>query len=292
MSRAYMAKQRLQAACDAAALAGRRAMVNDTLISTTVTTEATKFFNFNFPQGTYRHPTFTPSVTRPSSGVVAGLGEHEQVPTAIMKMFGFTSLPISVTCDASLNFVNTDVVLVLDVTGSMVDDVNGNSTTRRRGPEDHRAQGRGDGALRRARAGPDPARRQRHAAPLRNRALFEHGQCRAPDPRGECRTYLADNAEYQTRVANYNTPTYIGTPGTPEPPVEQIYNSGTGISQARCDIYGQNQSFSGFTPTAATGGGPPPAATWARAFSNNEAAGTDWGWPGAPDTTRADRTIA
>ena len=80
-------------------------------------------------------------------------------------------------------------------------------------------------------------------------------------------------------------PPISARPGTPEPPVEQIFNSGAGITQARCDLYGQNQSFSGFTPTAASGGGPPPAATWARAFSNNEAAGTDWGWPGAADTT-------
>ncbi len=46
-----------------------------------------------------------------------------------MHMFGFNTLPLSVTCDASLNFVNTDVMLVLDVTGSMAEDVNGNSTS-------------------------------------------------------------------------------------------------------------------------------------------------------------------
>ena len=39
MSRAYMAKTRLQSACDAAALAGRRVMQNDTM-TTTVTNEA------------------------------------------------------------------------------------------------------------------------------------------------------------------------------------------------------------------------------------------------------------
>ena len=44
-----------------------------------------------------------------------------------MRMFGFTTLPLNVTCDASLNFVNTDVMLVLDVTGSMDQDVNGNT---------------------------------------------------------------------------------------------------------------------------------------------------------------------
>jgi Flp pilus assembly protein TadG len=127
MSRAYMAKQRLQAACDAASLAGRRAMTNDQLTSA-VTTEATKFFNFNFPQGSYQTTSFTPSVTRPSSGVVA-VSAATNIPTAIMKIFGFTSLPISVTCDASLNFVNTDVMLVLDTTGSMLWDVNGNTTS-------------------------------------------------------------------------------------------------------------------------------------------------------------------
>ena len=53
MSRAYMAKTRLQSACDAAALAGRRVMQNDTL-NATVTNEATRFFNFNFRQHLYR----------------------------------------------------------------------------------------------------------------------------------------------------------------------------------------------------------------------------------------------
>src|SRR6185503_20042645 len=52
MSRAYMAKNRLQSACDAAALAGRRVMVADTL-DTNVINEATRFFNFNFPQRLY-----------------------------------------------------------------------------------------------------------------------------------------------------------------------------------------------------------------------------------------------
>ena len=52
MSRAYMAKTRLQSACDAAALAGRRIMSNDTMTDA-VRNEATRFFNFNFRQGLY-----------------------------------------------------------------------------------------------------------------------------------------------------------------------------------------------------------------------------------------------
>jgi len=50
MSRAYLAQNRLQQACDAAALAGRRVMTDGTANST-VTAEATKLFNFNFAQG-------------------------------------------------------------------------------------------------------------------------------------------------------------------------------------------------------------------------------------------------
>lgn len=126
MSRAYMAKTRLQSACDAAALAGRRIMQNDTL-DATVTAEATRFFNFNFPQRLYQTAAFTPTITRPVAGTVR-VQANTTIPTSIMSMFGFTSLPLSVTCDASLNFVNTDIMLVLDVTGSMNRDINDNNT--------------------------------------------------------------------------------------------------------------------------------------------------------------------
>lgn len=117
LSRAYMARTRLQSACDAATLAGRRVMTNDTL-SQEVTDEANKFFNFNFQQGLYETATFTPVVTRPEAGTVR-IEAATTIPTVIMHMFGYETLPLAVECEASQNFVNTDVVLVLDVTGSM-----------------------------------------------------------------------------------------------------------------------------------------------------------------------------
>ena len=92
-------------------------MDNDTLDDNAIA-EARRFFNFNFPQGLYQTATFTPTVTRPATGTVR-VTASTTIPTAIMRMFGFTTLPLNVTCDASLNFVNTDIVLVLDVTGSM-----------------------------------------------------------------------------------------------------------------------------------------------------------------------------
>jgi len=98
MSRAYMAKTRLQSACDAAALAGRRVMVNDTL-DTNVRTEATRFFNFNFQQGLYQTRPFTPSITRPTSGTIR-VSASTRIPTSIMRILGFDSMPLNVTCDA------------------------------------------------------------------------------------------------------------------------------------------------------------------------------------------------
>jgi Flp pilus assembly protein TadG len=117
MSRAYMAKLRLQQACDAGSLAGRRVMQNDTLNST-VTTEANKFFNFNFPQGAFQTATFTPSITKPATGVIR-ITASTTIPTSIMKIFGYSTLPLSVDCKAEQHFINTDVMLVLDNTGSM-----------------------------------------------------------------------------------------------------------------------------------------------------------------------------
>jgi Flp pilus assembly protein TadG len=287
MSRAYMAKHRLQAACDAASLAGRRAMVNDTLDSN-VTAEATKYFNFNFPQGSYGTTSFTPSVTKPSSGVVQ-VSAATAIPTVIMKLFGYTTLPIDVTCNASLNFVNTDVVLVLDVTGSMLEDVNGNSTSV---AADQKITALKDAvmALYDALA---PVQTQLAANGLRLRygvvpyssTVNVGALIRAVNP-----DYIANNATYQSRVANYTNATYIGTPGTPEPPVVQVFNGGASISQSDCDKYGRNVNFSGFSASVASGGGPPPTATWARAFSNDESGGVDWGYSGATDTSGTSRS--
>ncbi|HCI62910.1 MAG TPA: pilus assembly protein TadG, partial [Erythrobacter sp.] len=51
LSFAYMAKAKLQNACDAAALAGRQSM-DGTRWTSANEAEADKFFDFNFPEGT------------------------------------------------------------------------------------------------------------------------------------------------------------------------------------------------------------------------------------------------
>jgi hypothetical protein len=92
--------------------------------------------------------------------------------------------------------------------------------------------------------------------------------------------YLANSADYQSRNVQFSTATLVPNPvaGTP---VQEVYPGS--ISQTDCDKYGKNQSFTGFTPTSTSGGGPAPAATWTRSYANDETTGTDWSWSGAPD---------
>lgn len=300
MSRAYMAKTRLQSACDAAALAGRRVMQNDTM-STAVQTEANRFFHFNFPKTTSAGVTsgpyqtaeiVNPTVTRPGPGIVR-VTASTTIPTSVMRMFGFTTLPLSVTCDAALNFVNTDIMLVLDTTGSMDQDLNGTKKIvalrdavmalyDTLAPIQTQLQANGL----RLRYGVVPYSSTVNVGGLISGAV--------PVPAGGGLpgnpAYLADHATYSSRVANFDEAhaTYTGTPQPPEPPVTQIY--GSSISQSDCDKYGRNVSFSGFTPSATSGGGPAPTPTWTRAFSNNESSGVDWGWSGASDTNGSSRS--
>jgi Flp pilus assembly protein TadG len=124
MSRAYMAQARLQMACDAGALAGRRVMVAST-VDQNVRDEAVKFFKFNFPSDAsvtnpppYGVAPFTPTVPDGTDGTVR-MSASTTVPTTLMGMFGKQNIEISATCFARQDFVNTDIVLVLDTTGSM-----------------------------------------------------------------------------------------------------------------------------------------------------------------------------
>lgn len=119
IGRAYLARTHLQDACDAAALAGRRAMTAST-VDTAVKAEALKFFNFNFPQLAFGTTAFTPAVTSATgSAQTVVISAATTMPTTIMTLFGYSTLPVAVTCNASQDFVNTDIVLVLDTTGSM-----------------------------------------------------------------------------------------------------------------------------------------------------------------------------
>jgi Flp pilus assembly protein TadG len=118
-SRYYMATARMQAACDAGALAARRAM-QTTVLSADARNQGLNFFDQNFDTGMFGVTKRTRTYTANAQGTVTGTATGT-LPTTIMSAFGYTQFPISVTCSAEVNISNTDIMFVLDVTGSMAD---------------------------------------------------------------------------------------------------------------------------------------------------------------------------
>lgn len=117
IGRGYMAELRLQQACDAGVLAGRRYM-GASAYGDQAEAEADKMFAFNFPDGMYGSSDVEFTSAPQGASDVAGTATAT-LPTTIMYIFGFDEFNLSVNCAAKLEISNVDVMLVLDVTGSM-----------------------------------------------------------------------------------------------------------------------------------------------------------------------------
>jgi len=121
-ARMYMVNARLQQACDAGVLAGRKAMVDtsttNTTLDATATTAAKAFFANNFRLGWYGTTSVSFSPTKTSDAQVAGTASAV-MPMAIMKVFGFGAMTLNVSCQGTFYVNDTDVIFVLDTTGSM-----------------------------------------------------------------------------------------------------------------------------------------------------------------------------
>lgn len=119
LSRMYIVKTRLQHACDAGALAGRKAMGAGVWTQANGMPGATadRFFNANIQQNPYG-ATGLERAFNESAGRVTGTASAD-VPMTLMRIFGFEERTVTVTCDAEMRLPNTDVMFVLDVTGSM-----------------------------------------------------------------------------------------------------------------------------------------------------------------------------
>ena len=231
IGRSYLIKSRLQAACDAGALAARRSMAGSVLDSN-ATAQGQNFFRINFSTDTSgaTNVVFTPAVT--ADGQVTATATA-RVPMTITKMLGTEFVDLTATCDARLEISNTDVMMVLDVTGSMSGsriiglrqavmdfyDTIQNSTT---------AEGR-------FRIGFVP-----YSSAV-NVGIDPHtGQEILP------LNWMVDTWTYQSRTANMTTPGYSPT---------TVYstwttqNYGSNISNTNCTNYGNNVPFSGFNPS-------------------------------------------
>ena len=119
-ARLYVVKARLQQACDAGVLAGRKAMISAGTDSfdTTARDQATTFFRNNFRNGWLNSTaaSFTPSATADNQVTAVA---RVTVPMTIMKMFGQGDTTLSATCQARYDVADSDVMFVLDTTGSM-----------------------------------------------------------------------------------------------------------------------------------------------------------------------------
>jgi Flp pilus assembly protein TadG len=128
-SRIYMAKTRLQYACDAGALTGRKVMAANAFSSApaagqkTAKEQADAFFNANFKTGDFGTENVSVAYTEVDDQV-SGVASAT-VPMMVMKVFGYEQVPITASCRAELSLANTDVMFALDTTGSMVQSING-----------------------------------------------------------------------------------------------------------------------------------------------------------------------
>ena len=130
LSRLYLVKTRLQHACDAGALAGRKAMGGGLWSqSNNMPNEvAQRFFSSNIGTSAYGASNIAATYTE-SAGKVTGVATA-QVPMTLMRVFGSEQRSLSVSCDAEMRLPNTDVMFVLDVTGSMDSTLPGDSDSK------------------------------------------------------------------------------------------------------------------------------------------------------------------
>lgn len=124
MSRSYMVQNRLQNACDSGVLAGRRA-VDANGFTTAARTRAENFFNTNFDEDNEGASGTSFTASSPDNGdTVVGVATST-VDTVVVRLFGYEKVELEVDCRASMSVGNSDVVMVLDTTGSMDWDLDG-----------------------------------------------------------------------------------------------------------------------------------------------------------------------
>lgn len=133
MGRSYLSQSRLQQACDAGVLAARKKLGSQVVVTgdvpADVATVGDRFFNLNFRGGAYGTEQRDFQMTLENDYAISGVAKVK-VPTTIMGMFGYDEVDLTVECQARLNFSNTDVMMVLDTTGSMNWKNPGDSMTR------------------------------------------------------------------------------------------------------------------------------------------------------------------
>lgn len=129
INRVYKARNRLQSACDAGTLAGRRAITTNGY-DTTARNQANAYFNTNFVEDEVGATGTTFTTASANNGNLITGTASTTVETAVMNMLGIDTIPVSVSCSATMGVGNSDITMVLDTTGSMGNTLSGTTQTR------------------------------------------------------------------------------------------------------------------------------------------------------------------
>ena len=207
-SRYYMAASRMQAACDAGALAARRAMTDDTFTADHRTL-GLNFFDQNFNDGIFGIENRTRDYTS-EDGTVTGTASG-RLPTTIMAAFGYVDFDLAVSCTAEINISNSDIMFVLDVTGSMSECPNGTQCSS--GP------GSKIVGLRTAVMNFYDTVEAATSASAQVRYGFVPYSQQVNVGFSLPRAFMANTHSYQSRVARYNPPVF---PNSGNPDVDEI----------------------------------------------------------------------
>ena len=118
LSRSYRARSQLQSACDSAVLAGRRTVTTNGFDNASKDA-AKSYFATNFVDSEQetRSTRFEP--TSSDNGITVDGEASTTLDTLVMRLFGYDTFNLTVKCSSSMGVGNSDVVLVLDTTGSM-----------------------------------------------------------------------------------------------------------------------------------------------------------------------------
>ena len=127
ISRAYMVQNKLQNACDAGTLAGRRAVGSEGF-DAKAKQRADDFFETNFDEANEGVSNTSFVTTTPDNGNTVVGAASTNLDTVIMRIFNVDDIALSADCQASMSVGNSDVVMVLDVTGSMRDPLDASQT--------------------------------------------------------------------------------------------------------------------------------------------------------------------
>ncbi|MBX6320795.1 MAG: hypothetical protein IRY94_03105 [Rhodospirillaceae bacterium] len=125
VSRAYLVKSRLQDAVDAAALAGGKVIT-----SSTRDADIQTYFTANFPVGFMQAvdattgaatpvPVISDNHTANAAATTVTVTASARIPTTFMRILGFDDITVSATATATRAMAGLDVVLAMDVSGSM-----------------------------------------------------------------------------------------------------------------------------------------------------------------------------